>query len=214
MTIEQLIAEGRRIQRKSNLLKPTGLGDPVAIWFPPDSDDESITGWRRWITVRADALPDTKADDDTIYLSLYTKGIEEGLLDFVDGWPPCNGIPLYAHQVSVLPPIDAVFAAGSDEIGAWLAANNWPRRERYNPNFRDAAVVEEYEKLWFSEHPVFNGDAEVFAITGGWHLPGQDTDWHDLVPAKLLLTTVRDSEPWVEAFQMPDGSYKVIQRTT
>ena len=83
-----------------------------------------------------------------------------------------------------------------------------------SPNFRDAALVNEYEKLWFSEHPIFNGDSEVFAMTGGWHLPGQAHDWHDLVSAKLLITALRYSEPWVEAFQMPDGSYKVLQRIT
>jgi len=57
-------------------------------------------------------------------------------------------------------------------------------------------------------------DPAIYAFTGGWHLPGQDDDWHDLIPAKLLLTTVRDSEPWVEVFQMPEGDYKVIQRIT
>jgi hypothetical protein len=213
MTIEQLIAEGRKIQRNCNFLKATGTGEPVAMWYEIDADDESITGWRRWMTVRANALPNSKASN-SVYFSLYTKGSEEGLLDFVDGWPPGQGIPLYAHPASVLPPIDAVFAVGSDDVGAWLAVNNWPRTERYNPNFRDAALVNEYEKIWFSEHPIFNGDSEVFAMTGGWHLPGQARDWHDLVSAKLLITTLRDSEPWVEAFQMQDGTYQVFQRIT
>ena len=27
------------------------------------------------------------------------------------------------------------------------------------PIFEDAALVNEYEKLWFSEHPIFNGDS-------------------------------------------------------
>ena len=213
MNIEQLIAEGRKIQRPCNFLKATGTGEPVAMWFEPDADDENITGWRRWITVRADAVPNANAPK-SVYLSLYTKGVDHGLLDFVDEWPPREGIPLYAHPASVLPPIDAVFAVGSEEVGIWLAANEWNRSERYSPNFRDAALVNEYEKLWFSEHPIFNGDSEVFAMTGGWHLPGQAHDWHDLVSAKLLITTLRDSEPWVEAFQMPDGSYKVLQRIT
>lgn len=213
MTIEQLITEGRRIQRNGNFLKATGTGEPVAMWFEPDADDESITGWRRWMTVRADALPNANASK-SVYFSLYTKGSEDGLLDFVDGWPSKQGTPLYSHSSSVLPPIDAVFALGSDEVGVWLAANEWPRTERYNPNFRDAALVNEYEKVWFSEHPIFNSNSEVFAMTGGWHLPGQARDWHDLVSAKLLITTLRDSEPWVEAFQMPDGSYQVLQRTT
>jgi hypothetical protein len=213
MTAKQLIAEGRAIQRKCNLLMPSGDGEPVAIWFELDSDDENITEWRRWMTVRADALPDAKAPA-TVFFSLYTSGLEKGLLDFVDGWPPWNGTPLYAHPTSVLPPLDAVFALGSEEVGKWLAAHHWPRTQRYDRNFGDPQVVGPYQEIWFVEHPILKNDADVYAFTGGWHLPGQDDDWHDLISAKLLLTTVRDSEPWVEVFQMPDKEYKVLQRIT
>jgi hypothetical protein len=52
-----------------------------------------------------------------------------------------------------------------------LKDNGWERTERYNSNFRDAATVQVYEELWFAEHPIFNGDTETFAMTGGWHLP-------------------------------------------
>ena len=213
MTFDRLIAEGRKLQRDCNFLKPSGTDEPVAMWFESDPDDESITEWRRWMTVRADALPNSKAPN-SVYFSLYTNGCERGLLDFVDGWPPRDGIPLCAHPVSVLPPIDAVFALGSEEIGTWLATNDWERNERYDSNFRDATLVRQYQEVWFSEHPVFKNDPEVYAITGGWHLPGADSDWHDLVPAKLLVTTIRDNEPWVEAFELSDGDYKVIQRIT
>jgi len=213
MTIETLVAEGRRFQRKCNLLKPTGTGEPDAIWFESDPDDESITDWRRWMTVRSDAVPQENPRGK-FYFSLYTKGCEQGLLDFVDGWPPRDGVRLYAHPADVLPPIDAVFALGSEEIGSWLGANSWPRNERYSSNFGDAKLVRYYEQIWFSEHPIFRNDPEIYAFTGGWHLPGQDRDWHDLIPAKLLVTTIRDSEPWVEAFQMPDGDFKVCQRIT
>jgi hypothetical protein len=213
MTAERLIEEGRKLQRPCNLLKPNGVGEPVAMWFESDPDDESITDWRRWLTVRADAIPNSRAPA-TVYFSLYTSGFDKGLIDFVDGWPPRNGTPLYAHPSAVLPPIDAVIANGSGEIGEWLATNRWPRTERYNSNFPDSTLVKDYEKVWFSEHPIFKNDADVYAFTGGWHLPGQDSDWHDLVPAKLLLTTIRDSEPWVEVFQMPDGDYEVRQRIT
>ena len=213
MTIEQVVSEGRRLQRPCNLLKPTGTGEPVAMWFEADSDDESITDWRRWMTIRSDAIPQEKPRG-LFYFSLYTSGCEKGLLDFVDGWPPRNGTPLYAHVAEVLPPIDAVFALGSEEVGAWLTSNNWQRTERYNSNFGDADLVKDYERIWFSEHPIFKNDPGVYAFTGGWHLPGQDSDWHDLIAAKLLVTTIRDSEPWVEAFQMPDGDFKVIQRIT
>ncbi len=213
MNIETLIAEGRRLQRKCSFLKQAGNGEPVALWFESDPDDESITDWRRWMTMRSDAVPQDKPRD-LFYFSLYTRGSEHGLLDFVDDWPPRNGTWLYAHPADVLPPIDAVFAQGSEEIGAWLTANGWSREDPYNSNFAGADLVRQYEKLWFSEHPIFRNDPEIYAATGGWHLPGQDRDWHDLIPAKLIVTTIRDSEPWVEAFQTSEGEFKVCQRIT
>ncbi len=39
-------------------------------------------------------------------------------------------------------------------------------------------------------------------------------DWHDLLDEKLILLTVRDSEPWVEAWLTGTGQFKVIQRIT
>ena len=213
MTIEELILEGRKLQRPCSFLKPTGKGERVAMWFEADPDDESITDWRRWMTIRSDAVPQENPRG-LFHFSLYTNGCEKGLLDFVDDWPPREGVRLYAHPANVLPPIDAVFALGSEKVGEWLKANNWKRSTRYSSSFGGADLVNEYERIWFSEHPIFKNDSEVYAFTGGWHLPGQDSDWHDLVPAKLLVTTIRDSEPWVEAFQMPDGSFKVIQRIT
>src|SRR5438132_699743 len=118
MTVQRLIEEGRKLQRACNLLKRSGSGEPVAMWFESDPDDESITDWRRWMTVRADAIPNSHAPT-IVYFSLYTSGLQKGLIDFVDGWPPVNGTPLYMHPASVLPPIDAVFAKGSDEIEEW-----------------------------------------------------------------------------------------------
>jgi hypothetical protein len=89
MTVEKLIEAGRRLERACNLLKPTGPGEPVAMWFEPDPDDESITDWRRWMTVRADAIPNSWAPA-TVYFSLYTSGLQKGLIDFVDGWTTRN----------------------------------------------------------------------------------------------------------------------------
>jgi hypothetical protein len=76
MTAEQLIAEGKALQRKCNFLKPRAMATPVAMWFDLDADDESITDWRRWMTVRATALPDAKAPA-TVYFSLYSRDLKK-----------------------------------------------------------------------------------------------------------------------------------------
>jgi hypothetical protein len=213
MTLEDLINEGRRLERPCNLLKDHPNGDQVALWYPADSDDESVTGFRRWITVRADALPNAKAPPE-VFFSVYTTENLSGRLDFVDGWPPRDGTPLFAHPTSIRPPIDAIFAFGSDKIATWLAELKWERTRRPESYFPEWDVVKEYERLWLSEHPVFNNAPDVYAIAGGWHMPTAWNDWHELAAAKLLLTTVKDSEPWIEAFQLADGDYKVIQRVT
>ena len=97
MNIEQLIAEARKIQRPCNFLKATGTGEPVAMWFEPDADDENITGWRRWITVRADAVRNANAPK-SVHFSLYTKGVDHGLLDLLMSGHQ-EGEFLYTHTL-------------------------------------------------------------------------------------------------------------------
>ena len=68
-------------------------------------------------------------------------------------------------------------------------------------------------KIWRSEYPLyFNSD--IYAVLGGWHWPGPDDDWHDLIGEQLMALTIRDSEPWVEAWRMKNDEFKVIQRIT
>jgi hypothetical protein len=54
----------------------------------------------------------------------------------------------------------------------------------------------------------------IYAMLGGWHFPGQDDDWAELVDEQLMVLTFRDSEPWVEGWRMRSGDFKVIQRIT
>ena len=60
-------------------------------------------------------------------------------------------------------------------------------------------------------HPLYQ-DGDVYAVLDGWHWPGPDHDWHDLIDEHLMILTVRDSEPWVEAWRMRTGEFRVIQR--
>jgi hypothetical protein len=112
----------------------------------------------------------------------------------------------------VLPPIDAVIYRGSPAIDPWLEANRWNRTWRYNDNFGDRKIVQAYEDLWRSEYPAYQSD--VYAALGGWHWPGPDDDWHLLADETLLALTVADAEPWVEAWQLRSGGYRVIQRVS
>jgi hypothetical protein len=213
MNIDILLKEAEALRRDCYFLKATGNGEPVGLWFESDDDYEEVSGLRRWLTLRADALPNAKAPP-TVYFSIYTGDNLSGCLNLTDGWPPARGTLLYAHPASVIPPIDAIFSLGSKLVSTWLKQLGWKRKDRPGRNFPGWNLIEEYQDIWMRQHPVFHDAQDIYAITGGWHMPTQWHDWHRLTKSKLLVTTVRDSEPWVEAFQMPNGSYKVIQRST
>ncbi|OYV96722.1 MAG: hypothetical protein B7Z73_00210 [Planctomycetia bacterium 21-64-5] len=148
-------------------------------------------------------------------MSLFTDEVkcEGGWVEFSRAWPERPGVQLYAQPASVLPPLDAVFFRGSELVGDWLQANDWERDRRYNHNFKDEQVANQYEQVWFSEYPLYL-QSDIYAVLGGWHFPGPDDDWHDLVENQLLVLTIRDAEPWVEAWRTRDGGFRVLQRVT
>ncbi|MGJ7575828.1 hypothetical protein ACSFBX_35365 [Variovorax sp. RB2P76] len=211
MTVEELVAEGERLKRPCVLLKTEGEGQPVAWWH---HKSESLASNREsWITFDIHAVPDAERQNLPRYLTLLT-GAEEldGVLQPVD-LPP-EGLPLFGHSLEVIAPIEAVFAFGNERIGAWLAANDWPRRERYNSNFPDSALVESYQERWCETYPIYCNDPNVYAALGGWHVPHTEDDWYQLAEERLLILTIHDSEPWVEGWQRRDGQLGVIQRIT
>ena len=48
----------------------------------------------------------------------------------------------------------------------------------------------------------------------GWHWPRADSDWHEMLDDQLMIFTLRDSEPWVEAWRTRSNQFRVIQRIT
>ena len=211
MTVEELIAEGRRLQRRTILLTPDGSGDPAARWYGHDYDEEPPDGHRCWISVNATMIP---SFDGRGWLSIFTddESCQGGRVDASPAPYKPEGVRLYPKEIAVLPTIDAVIARGSPAVERWLAENKWQRDWRYNSNFGDRAMVEKYEAVERQENPLYWKDA--YATLGGWHMGWPDDDWHDLLDAKLLVHTYMDSEPWVEAWQLPSGEMKVIQRIT
>ena len=214
MTPDILLAEGRRLARPCVFLRPSGSGPVAAIWHGRDSYEINETGSRCWIKVDASFVPGLPKQISG-FLSVYVdeEKFEGGHVEVHTSRSVRPGINLYATEESVLPPIDAIFTLGSASIGEWLAANDWPCSERYNDNFRDHEVVDAYERQWMKEYPLYRSD-ETYAVLGGWHWPCADDDWHRLVDEQLMVLTVKDSEPWVEAWCLRSGQFKVIQRIT
>jgi hypothetical protein len=211
MTVDELIAEGRRLQRRTILLTPEGGGDPAALWYGSSIGEDLPDGHHCWISVEARLVPDFNGHG---WLSILTdeESCEGGRVDASLAPFKPDGLRLFAKEISVLPTIDAVIARGSAAVEHWLAENRWQRDWRYNLNFRDRAIVEKYEAVERQENPLYWKDA--YATLGGWHMGWPDDDWHDLLDAKLVMHTYMDSEPWVEAWQLPSGEMKVIQRIT
>jgi hypothetical protein len=208
MTADELISEGRRLQRPTTLLMEVGAGDVAAIWHGRSRGRTDPD--RLWISVNAKCIPQC---DISGWLSIFTsRAASGGRVDVSPMVPTAGGVRLYGVAISLLPPIDAVIALGSPAVGEWLAANNWRRDWRYNRNFKDRAIVEKYEAVQWQEHSLYLEGA--YATLGGWHRGWPDGDWHDLLDAKLLVQTYMDSEPWVEAWRLPSGEFKVIRRIT
>ncbi len=214
MTPDILISEGQRLSRRCIVLGPSGNGPVAAIWHEPDEDEIEATGYRCWITVDArfvPGLPKSVAG----FLSVFTdeRKCQGGRVEQHSILPKRPGIELHASEESILPPIEAVFVRGSETVGEWLASNNWPLNERYNKNFPDSAIVEKYEREWFKQYPLYRQD-DAYAVLGGWHWPGPDDDWYELIDELLMVLTVHESKPWVEAWHLRNGEFKVIQRIT
>jgi hypothetical protein len=211
MTADQLINEGRRIQRRTVLLAPDVAGDCAAIWYDHKDREESADGCRCWLSVNGTFIP---SRNKAGWLSVFAehRGGGGGRILVTPSVLKSDGIRLYAREIVVLPPLDAVISYGSLAVGQWLTENNWKREWRYNSNFRDRAVAEAYQAVERRENPLYWKGA--YASLGGWHVGWPDEDWHELVNEKLLVQTYMDSEPWIEAWELRSGAFRVIQRIT
>jgi hypothetical protein len=213
VTAQELIQEGRKLQRPCFFLYPEPHGEVAAIWHDDNAREVEETGFQCWLTVDARFIPNLPKSIKG-YISVYSEGCTDGKVEVSRTMPNRGGVKLYAYPAKVIPPIDAVIARGSEKVDEWLKANNWSRDIRYNNNFNDQETARAYQKIWFKEFPPYSQSSDVYAILGGWHWPGQDDDWHDLIDEQLMVLTVRDSEPWVEAWHLRNGEFKVIPRIT
>jgi hypothetical protein len=152
MTVNDLITEGRRIQRRTILLTPEGSGRPAAYWYGRRARQAAESSEHCWISVNAGFIPSFERQG---WLSIFTDvgSCEGGRLDISPSPKKDDGILLYAKEIAVLPPIDAVFSYGSPAVEAWLNENRWHQDWPYNSNFRDRLVVEKYEDIERQEDP-------------------------------------------------------------
>jgi hypothetical protein len=214
MTGDQLIEEGRRLARPCVYLRSTGK-EFAGIWrgegIVPQKDLNGDD--QHWLTIDANYLP-FDSPRLTGCLSVYTNSEgSSGAVHFdkMMSLPASNGIKLFAHQASSLPPINAIFRLGSVAVERWLAVNDWHREWGYNDNFRDHEPALAYERIYQDQLPLYNGSAH--AVLGGWHFPWPDDDANELASDSLMIWTFEDAEPWIEVWY-DRGRFRVIQRIT
>jgi hypothetical protein len=214
MTGDQLIDEGLRLIRPCVYLRTSGK-DFAAIWGGKGIVQCEEGPFRHWLSIDTRHVPGFQGEPKQC-LSVYTNtdDCETGVVaaDETRTLPQrSDGLFLYAHPASSLPPLEAVFKFGSHEVKSWLDSHNWEPEWGYNSNFRDRKPAETYEREYQNRLPLFSRGAH--AVLGGWHMPWPDGDWDDLVDKQLIAWTFEEAEPWVEVWRQ-NGSYRVIQRIT
>jgi hypothetical protein len=212
MNIDLLTSEADKLSRLVTCLVPDKTGDIVGIWWGAESDQhkEDVP---YWLALDGAALPTLGIASKFLVVSVDHSSLS-GVATVLDSAPRDStrkGRPLYAVAARSLPPIDAVFLFGSDEVDTWLAECSWQRDWEYNDNFPDP-VARHYEELFQLQHPLYTNSA--WAAVGGWHLPWPDGDWRERLNDRLLVTTYRDSEPWLEVWATAHADLEVAYRIT
>lgn len=214
MTGDELIAEGHRLARPCVYLRTTG-DDFAALWSGEGVVPCEQGPFRHWLSINSRFVPGSEGKQSGC-LSVYTNDDDcvTGVIavDDVRSLPETSdGLRLFAHSTSSMPPLEAVFKLGSTEVREWLAANNWEPDWGYNDNFSDRSPANAYERAYQAQLPLYNNSAH--AVLGGWHMPWPEGDWDEPLNEQLVVWTFADSEHWVEVWR--DGvAFRVIQRTT
>ena len=213
MNGDALIAESRRLARPCVHLRPDGEPHAAAaIWRGEGLVPPPGVGYEHWLTIDCRFLP-AAAGPPSGCLSVYTEDRDRHGAVTHDPAAALSlsrgGRLLYAHPAESLPPLEAVFLRGSPAVAEWLASLSWPAECGWNGNFPDAVVADAYFAAQQDNLPM--GGESVFAVLGGWPVPWPDGDWSELADLPLVVFTLAESEPWVEAFRVGDG-FRVIQR--
>ena len=209
MNSNDLINIGWQLARLSINLHIAHPSEPVlAVWGGDGVVPAPAGPYAHRISLDCHALPLT-AQLHSGWLSIYvnTDDFEAGIV-MVD---PAATLPsLQTNQIALggtparsFPPIDAVTQV--PQVHTWLASQGIVHDPKHNAYFDD-----EYNRIYQQECPFYSRDA--IAVIGGWHFPWPEGDWQDRQEARLLIWTFQDEEPWVEAWQMSDGSFQVFQR--
>jgi hypothetical protein len=108
------------------------------------------------------------------------------------------------------PPLEAVCLYGSRRVADWLHGLGLARHEY------DAVQAEPIAKRYIDEFtcraPLYvSGGA---AILGGWHMIWPEDDFFMPMEMRLIITTMRDAEPYYEVWLSSANNTSVKSRIT
>jgi hypothetical protein len=108
-----------------------------------------------------------------------------------------GGTPLYGHETTSFPPIEALCLYGGPIIDEWLSLEGLERTDY------DRAP---YTKLGEKYFEAYGERCQLYAkgpaaVLGGWHAIWPDDDFYLPREMRLVLWTFRDAEPWIEVFE-------------
>lgn len=221
MDIETFSREARKVAKSSfHLSRSPSYGQLAAIWGGSGLKPELTSAeYKCWITVDCRFLPlEGKGGCLSVYTDIGSEGENpEGAVVYDSGATleqviVESSLKLFAKRHISLPPASAVFRIDSPIIQEWIKEIGW-RPSKYDPSIPyHNPIVKAYDDLYDPTSPFHRED--IYAVLGGWNFPFPDTEWDLLIKDNLLLSTLAESEPWVEVWDVGNNEFKVCERVT
>jgi hypothetical protein len=216
VTSPNLVEIGRSLAHPALSLAPQG-DNYAAVWLGTGVVPEPEGEGHHRISIACDALP-VNPRKLTGVISVYEGTRAERFASrHVAIHDPraklprtTDGTKLYGTPFESLPPVQFLFKRGPAAVKKWLKSQDWDSEDpsSYMPDHEPARW---YLDAWFANHPVLTNQG--YAMLGGWLMPFPEGDWEELVGQTLLLTTIKDAEPYIELWD--DGkSLRCIPRIT
>ncbi len=225
MKVEDLIAEGESLVRPCFLLTGSPSGRLAGFWggerrdklnaLPPEAT--ALRSLRHIVTVDSALLAElglVSTASLSLFVAKHVNGNEsyrierEPLPHFEE--ISCTGEPLYAVRGDSFPPIEAVCLYGGARVEEWLRDLGLARHQ-YSSTYH-LPIVQEYMDEFTGRSPLYSGKVDV--VVGGWHMMWPEDDFFLPLEIRLVLTTIRDAEPYFEIWGT-DGAvrnYRVKSR--
>jgi hypothetical protein len=225
MTSDELIAEGVALARPCFLLSTSKSGRLAGFWRGERRDKPNtvpaiakcIATNRHIITVDGALLAELGLAVATPVDLFEMTDVSGREIYRVERNPSpkfseisCTGEPLYATPSESFPPLEAVCLYGSRMVADWLRGLGLARHQ-YDA-VRAKPIAERYVDEFTRRAPFYVSGAA--AILGGWHMSWPEDDFFMPMEMRLIITTMRDAEPFFEVWLSAGNNCSVKSRIT